>query len=169
MTNAKTHAESMLENMIHEIQRHDAEAEYHGEKRHHALSAKFHLIKALSAATKAYGGLSEDLKERIAAIVEGSDLSESELGRVSSNDVVSAIRKVVRENEKRAWAADQLVHRVSATGREVDRKQIHNSIAYLFRKGELKRIGRGRYMFAGAGIVTSDEIMEEEDLSCRIG
>jgi hypothetical protein len=57
-----------------------------------------------------------------------------------------------------AWTVDDAKREVAAQGIEASPKEIYNAIAYLSRKGHVRRIGYGRYIVDGIGVTTSDDL-----------
>ena len=56
------------------------------------------------------------------------------------------------------WTVDDAKREVAAQGIEASPKKIYNAIAYLSRKGHVRRIGYGRYIVDGVGVTTSDDL-----------
>jgi hypothetical protein len=63
----------------------------------------------------------------------------------------------------REWTAPKMATLLSAEGVSAKPKQIHNILNYLARTGRLRRVGRGRYLYMGVLIETSDEMPEMDD------
>lgn len=57
-----------------------------------------------------------------------------------------------------AWTVEDAKREVAAQGIEASPKEIYNAIAYLSRKGHVRRIGYGRYIVDGVGVTTSDDL-----------
>lgn len=56
------------------------------------------------------------------------------------------------------WTVTDVRQEVESEGVEATTKEIYNALGYLTRKRRIKRIGYGRYLIDGAGIVTADDL-----------
>ena len=56
------------------------------------------------------------------------------------------------------WNVTELKEQVAAAGVQATAKEVYNALGYLTRKGHIRRVGYGRYVVGGAGIVTSDDL-----------
>lgn len=70
--------------------------------------------------------------------------------------VYSNVVQLFRTSEQKEWSAPAVQNALNAKGVEAGPKQIHNVLHYLEREGTLTRVSRGRYLFMGAGVVSSD-------------
>ncbi len=52
----------------------------------------------------------------------------------------------------------EIKQNIKAAGVPASPKEIHNALGYLTRKGQIRRVGYGRYLFNGVGIVTSEDL-----------
>lgn len=59
--------------------------------------------------------------------------------------------------ERREWRVEDLKNGVAAEGVAATPKEIYNAITYLARRGHVRRIGYGRYLVNGTGLITSDD------------
>jgi Fe2+ or Zn2+ uptake regulation protein len=59
-----------------------------------------------------------------------------------------------------AWTVDEAKQGISEKGVSASPKEVYNALAYLTRKGHVRRIGYGRYIVDGVELVTSDDIGE---------
>jgi hypothetical protein len=57
-----------------------------------------------------------------------------------------------------AWTVDEAKQGISAQGVSASPKEVYNALAYLTRKGHVRRIGYGRYIVDGAEVATSDDL-----------
>jgi hypothetical protein len=73
-----------------------------------------------------------------------------------AREVLGVIVRLFPQNE--SWTVDALKQRISERGIEANQKQVYNAIGYLNRKGHIRRIGYGRYVFDGIEIVTSEDL-----------
>ena len=60
-------------------------------------------------------------------------------------------------NEK-AWTVSKVRQDVAAAGIEATAKEVYNAVGYLARKGHVTRLGYGRYIVEGVGMITSDDL-----------
>jgi predicted transcriptional regulator of viral defense system len=56
------------------------------------------------------------------------------------------------------WTVDEAKQGISEKGVSASPKEVYNALAYLTRKGHVRRIGYGRYIVDGAEVVTSDDL-----------
>ena len=73
-----------------------------------------------------------------------------------AREVLGVIVRLFPQHE--SWTVEDLKHRISERGIEANPKQVYNAIGYLNRKGHIRRIGYGRYVFNGIEIVTSEDL-----------
>jgi hypothetical protein len=70
---------------------------------------------------------------------------------------------------RREWTVENIKREIAARGIGASAKEIYNSLGYLVRKGRIRRVGYGRYLIEGVGLLeTADELgvepaRDEED------
>jgi hypothetical protein len=71
-----------------------------------------------------------------------------------------SIVELFAEHPPREWSAPQIHQSLAGKGVAAEPEQIHNVLQYLWRKGRLRRVSRGRYWSAehGVGIETGDDL-----------
>lgn len=74
--------------------------------------------------------------------------------------IYSNVVALFKSTATKEWSAPAIQDALQARGIQAETKQVHNVLNYLEREGTLKRVARGRYLFLGAGIVTSDQLGE---------
>ena len=57
-----------------------------------------------------------------------------------------------------AWTVGKVRQDVAAAGIEATAKEVYNAVGYLARKGHVRRLGYGRYVVLGVGIITPDDL-----------
>lgn len=67
----------------------------------------------------------------------------------------TVIRLLPRE---KAWTVGKVRQDVAAAGIEATAKEVYNAVGYLTRKGHVTRLGYGRYIVEGVGMITSDDL-----------
>ena len=70
--------------------------------------------------------------------------------------VLTAIVRLLPERVE--WRVNDLKKEVAAEGVAATPKEVYNAMAYLTRKGHVRRIGYGRYLVNGAELITSDDL-----------
>lgn len=73
-----------------------------------------------------------------------------------AGDVLSKIVNLIPRD--RDWTVKELKNRVEQQGDTVADKEIYNAIGYLTRKQHIHRLGQGRYIINGVGMVTADDL-----------
>ncbi len=58
---------------------------------------------------------------------------------------------------EKAWTVCKVRQDVGAAGIEATAKEVYNAVGYLTRKGHVTRLGYGRYIVEGVGMITSDD------------
>lgn len=77
----------------------------------------------------------------------------------NAGEVLSAIvRMLPRQKE---WNIKDIKQLVLEEVRSASGKEVSNALGYLTRKGQIRRVGYGRYLVDGTGVITSDEFGEE--------
>lgn len=71
-----------------------------------------------------------------------------------AGDVLSTVVNLIPRD--RAWTVRELKSRVEESGSLVADKELYNAIGYLTRKHHIQRVGPGRYVINGIGVVTGD-------------
>lgn len=56
------------------------------------------------------------------------------------------------ESSKKEWTAQQVQEALEVKGIKAEASQVHNILAYLRKKGRIRRISRGRYYVSGIGV-----------------
>lgn len=74
--------------------------------------------------------------------------------------IYANVVSLFKTSDQKEWSATVVQEALSAKGISTEQKQIHNVLSYLERDGLLKRVSRGRYLYMGAGIITSDELLD---------
>jgi hypothetical protein len=73
-----------------------------------------------------------------------------------AGEVLDAIVKLLPRSKD--WTVQKLREEVAEKGVSANPKEVYNAVGYLVRKGHMRRIGYGRYVVAGGGlVVTSDD------------
>lgn len=72
--------------------------------------------------------------------------------------VTPAIVKIIERNTTHEWTAEEISRQLSKAGLKPEIKQIYNSLDYLQKKNQLRRIGRGRYLYMGGMLITSEDL-----------
>lgn len=119
----------------------------------------------------------EPLNPRIAAmvsailtLVDGFGLSAAEQEQVlkevteklrpiavpRAGDVLNTVVNLIPRD--RAWTVREIKDRVEQSGAPVADKELYNAIGYLTRKQHIQRVGTGRYIINGIGLVTGDDM-----------
>ena len=109
--------------------------------------------------------------ERIDAIIQAINMLLETLSPAEQEHVLRAVRPattpragevldtVVRLLPRQtAWTVKKVREDVAAAGIEATAKEVYNAVGYLARRGYVTRLGYGRYVVLGAGIVTSDDL-----------
>lgn len=78
-----------------------------------------------------------------------------------AGQVLGAIVRLLPRQKSKAWTTDEVKDWVAGEGIGASNKEIYNALGYLARKGHIKRVGYGRYIIDGAGMVTSDDFGEQ--------
>jgi hypothetical protein len=73
-----------------------------------------------------------------------------------AREVLGVIVRLFPQNE--SWTVEALKQRISERGIEANTKQVYNAVGYLNRKGHIRRVSYGRYVFNGIEIVTSEDL-----------
>lgn len=73
-----------------------------------------------------------------------------------AGEVLGAVIRLLPS--KSEWTVGEIKEDVAAAGIKATAKEIYNAIGYLRRRGHVERRGYGRYIVAGVGIVTSDDL-----------
>ncbi len=73
-----------------------------------------------------------------------------------AREMLGVIVRLFPQNE--SWTVEALKQKVSERGIEANAKQVYNAIGYLNRKGHIRRVSYGRYVFNGIEIVTSEDL-----------
>jgi len=121
-----------------------------------------------SASDAATDPRSREIAEEIAALLR--TLSEPEQDRVlrmvtgairpietpRAGEVLGTVVRLMKGGSQ--LTVDTVKRGVASEGVEATSKEIYNALGYLTRKGHVKRIGYGRYVVDGVGIVTSDDL-----------
>ncbi|WP_315729005.1 hypothetical protein [Bradyrhizobium sp. SZCCHNS2015] len=72
-----------------------------------------------------------------------------------AGDVLGAIVKVLPLRKQ--WTVQHLREEVAEKGVSANPKEVYNAIGYLVRKGHMRRIGYGRYLVDGGGVVVASD------------
>lgn len=73
-----------------------------------------------------------------------------------AGEVLGAVVRLLPS--KSEWTVGEIRQDVASAGIKATAKEIYNAIGYLRRRGHVERRGYGRYIVAGVGIVTSDDL-----------
>ena len=73
-----------------------------------------------------------------------------------AGEVLGAIVRMLPRRHD--WNVADVKRQVSEEGVQATTKAIYNALGYLTRKGHIRRVGYGRYVMGGGGIVTSDDL-----------
>lgn len=73
-----------------------------------------------------------------------------------AGEVLGTIVRLLPRRHK--WNVTELKEQVAEEGVQATAKEVYNALGYLTRKGHVQRVGYGRYVVGGAGIVTSDDL-----------
>ena len=73
-----------------------------------------------------------------------------------AGEVLGAVVRLLPS--KSEWTVGEIKQDVAAAGLEAQAKEVYNAVGYLARRGHVKRLGYGRYVVEGVGIVTSDDL-----------
>lgn len=64
------------------------------------------------------------------------------------NDVIN----IINIEPKKEWTANEIKSKLTRDIEPIEQKTLHNILNYLYRKGDLKRVGRGVYRVVSSGI-----------------
>lgn len=80
-----------------------------------------------------------------------------EVGNLRNNVI-----KLFRKSEKKQWTPIEVQKELQKVDEDIQTKSVYNTLDYLYRRGELMRVGRGRYVLrdSGLGFVLSDDLDE---------
>ncbi len=109
--------------------------------------------------------------ERIDAIIQAISMLLETLSPAEREHVLRAVRPATtpRAGEvldtvirllprETAWTVSKVRQDVAAAGIEATAKEVYNAVGYLARRGHVRRLGYGRYVVMGVGIVTADDL-----------
>ena len=105
--------------------------------------------KILDAIQSLLDALSPAEQERVLRAMRPSETPRA-------GEVLSAVIRLLPS--KSEWTVGEIKEDVAAAGIKATAKEIYNAIGYLRRRGHVERRGYGRYIVAGVGIVTSDDL-----------
>lgn len=71
-------------------------------------------------------------------------------------EVLATIVRLFRKGDK--WTVEGLKQAISERGVEASAREIYNALGYLTRKKKIQRVGYGRYIVDGVGVVTADDL-----------
>ena len=101
------------------------------------------------------GGLSDT--ERARVLAEITELIRPIPAHRAGDVLGAVIRFLPKLNKPEGWTVDEVKKHVANQGVEAPAKDVYNAIGYLAKKGHIQRIGYGRYIVAGAELVTSED------------
>ena len=78
------------------------------------------------------------------------ELTSDAAARRRGGQVFDNVVDLLKRDQNREWSAAEIKEALG--GRVNDPKQIYNVLAYLARKGQLKRLSRGRYLIKYLGV-----------------
>jgi hypothetical protein len=73
-----------------------------------------------------------------------------------AGDVLSAIVRLLPA--RRDWTVEDLKRGIDEQSVEATPKEVYNALGYLTRKGQIRRVGYGRYVVDGAELTTLDDL-----------
>jgi hypothetical protein len=76
-----------------------------------------------------------------------------------AGEVLGAIVRLLPQ--QREWTVDEVKQEVLTSGVTATAKEVYNAVGYLVRRGHIKRVGYGRYLCAGALMVTADDFGDQ--------
>ena len=102
---------------------------------------------------------------RVAAYRPRMEALRPARGGRGTTTTYDTIIELFANHPPREWSASQIHKSLLEKGIAAESEQIHNVLQYLWRKGRLRRAGRGRYWSAehGVGIETGDDVPEIDD------
>jgi hypothetical protein len=107
----------------------------------------------LSAVRTLIRGLSPEEQEQLLSELTGI---VRPISAPRAGDVLGAVVRLIPK--RRPWTIDDLKKDVEAEGVEASPKEVYNAVGYLVRKGQIRRVGYGRYIVDGTELVTSDDL-----------
>jgi hypothetical protein len=66
--------------------------------------------------------------------------------------------KILQFPKDKAWTVEELRSKMAGCGIEAKPKEIYNAVSYLAQRGDIRRIGYGRYIIDGVEVVTPDDL-----------
>jgi hypothetical protein len=96
-----------------------------------------------------------------------NEVSETEIGLEQRTSVAhNFVRRFISKTNSKTIDTAEIVKRQDISNIGIQPKAIYNTLNYLASKGELKRIGRGRYLItsSGVGVESSVELDKLEDM-----
>jgi hypothetical protein len=97
--------------------------------------------------------------DRRAAYRRRATFLESERADARGKPVYNNVVQLLSASQRRDWTAPEVRAELSERGIQSEPKQIHNVLNYLARTGQIKRVGRGRYLLMGGiALLTDDEM-----------
>jgi Tfp pilus assembly protein FimV len=124
----------------------------------HKAHAKAKLVQALQDALKAQA---EDVVPK--SVLQKPNLSVGEERVTAAHSIVI---RFLQSTKSEIVEAAQLIRSPEALNIGIEPKAIYNVLNYLAQKGELRKVGRGRYAVrsSGVGVETSAELGNFEEL-----
>ncbi|MBP2311494.1 hypothetical protein [Azospirillum soli] len=111
-----------------------------------------HLIELIPAGRRAA------YLTRLSEVKGGQPASAPRGGAVFDNVV-----RLFRQTDQREWSVTEVKKELEKQSGPVDAKALHNVLYYLYRRGDLRRVGRGMYrvMSTGVGVYSDDPLLDQ--------
>ncbi len=118
-------------------------------------AAQLSAAEFLSIARQLVKLVPDDCKDRYTQRIEGLENQSDSSGRPKTE--LKTVERLLRQDVQREWTAIDIGTELRERGSNVEMKSISNTLQYMYKRGDLKRIGRGKYVVVGLGIgVESD-------------
>ena len=120
------------------------------------LSDNEHSAKIADAIRSLLSTLPQKMRERLLEEM----LSEMRpIQAPRAGEVLGTVVRLLRRQPN--WTTEQIREEVSKEGVEASNKEVYNALGYLTRRGHVRRVGYGRYIIDGVGVVTSEDLSVE--------
>lgn len=78
------------------------------------------------------------------------------------NGLIDDVIHIINREPEKEWSANDIKSKLKKKDEPLDQKALHNVLNYLYRKGDLRRVGRGLYrvVSSGVGVYCDDQNLE---------